>query len=175
MASSGPSARPCVTASRIGRPSSPSFSAPETMLPRPLLGSRPCSSSSSPCSSKSAGKKACTAWPKMIGSETFIMVAFRCSENSTPSSLARWICALRNSCRSEVDIFVASTTSPALTGTESLSTSVRSSVTSSMRRVPSSSTTTDFSLWRKSCSSIVATLVRLSEDQAPIEWGCLRA
>jgi hypothetical protein len=28
-----------------------------------------------------------TAWPKMIGSETFIIVAFRCSENSTPLAL----------------------------------------------------------------------------------------
>ncbi len=28
-----------------------------------------------------------TAWPNMIGSETFIIVAFRCSENSTPCCL----------------------------------------------------------------------------------------
>ena len=45
------------------------------------------------------------------------------------------------------------------------------------RRVsaPSSAMTTDFSLWRKSSASIVATLVFESADQAPIEWGCLRA
>ena len=34
------------------------------------------------------GKNARTAWPKMIGSETFIIVALRCTENSTPCALA---------------------------------------------------------------------------------------
>ena len=34
--------------------------------------------------SKTGARKARTAWPKMIGSETFIIVAFMCSENSTP-------------------------------------------------------------------------------------------
>ena len=38
-------------------------------------------------------KKTFTAWPKMMGSETFIMVAFMCSENSTPSALAAAICS----------------------------------------------------------------------------------
>ena len=33
-----------------------------------------------------------TAWPKMIGSETFIMVALRWTENSTPCALASAIC-----------------------------------------------------------------------------------
>ena len=45
------------------------------------------------------GKNALTTWPKMIGSETFIMVALRWAENSTPSSLARAICAARNASR----------------------------------------------------------------------------
>jgi hypothetical protein len=37
-----------------------------------------------------------TAWPKMIGSETFIIVAFMCSENSTPSALVFSISSARN-------------------------------------------------------------------------------
>ncbi len=44
-----------------------------------------------------SGKNTRTTWPKMIGSETFIMVALRCTENSTPSALARAICSVRNS------------------------------------------------------------------------------
>jgi hypothetical protein len=39
------------------------------------------------CFSNTSAKNTRTAWPNMIGSETFIMVAFRCSENSTPSGL----------------------------------------------------------------------------------------
>ncbi len=35
----------------------------------------------------------CTAWPKMMGSETFIMVALRCTEKSTPWALASAICS----------------------------------------------------------------------------------
>ena len=34
------------------------------------------------------GKNAVTTWPKMIGSLTFIIVALRCTENSTSSALA---------------------------------------------------------------------------------------
>ena len=53
----------------------------------------PAARASSPYSAKTSGKKAFTAWPKMIGSETFIIVALRWSENSTPSALASAICA----------------------------------------------------------------------------------
>ena len=66
-------------------------------------------------------------------------------------------------------------TSPASTGTDSLSTSVPSSVTSSMRSEPSFSMTVDFSLERKSSASMCATLVFESELHSPIECGCLRA
>ena len=177
MASSGPSSSPCSTASAMALPfSPPSFSAPERMLARPLLGSSPASRSTSPCSANSLGKNACTAWPKMIGSETFIIVAFRCSEKSTPSSLARAICSRRNDCRAAVSMKVASMTSPASTGTDSLSTSVSPSAgTSSMRSEPSFSITVDFSLERKSSASMCATLVFESELHSPIECGCLRA
>ena len=40
-----------------------------------------------------------TTWPKMTGSETFIIVALRWTENSTSSALARAIALARNACR----------------------------------------------------------------------------
>ncbi len=71
---------------------------------------------------------------------------------------------------------VASTTSPASTGTASRSTVVvPSAATSSMRRLPSDSTTADFSSERKSSAVMWATLVLESGLHAPIECGCLRA
>ena len=112
----------------------------------------------------------------MIGSETFIIVALRCTENSTSSALARAICAVRNSRSAATRSTVASTISPASTGTDSRSTVVvPSSPTSSIRRLPSAATTADFSFDRKSSASMCATLVLDSGDQAPMECGWLRA
>ena len=111
-------------------------------VPRPSFGVMPASASASPCSANSAGKNARTTCPKMIGSETFIIVALRCTENSTPSALARAICASRNVRSAATRMTVASTTSPASTGTDSRSTVVvPSSPTSSMRSEPSASIT----------------------------------
>ena len=63
-------------------------------------------------------------------------------------------------------------TSPASTGTSALSTVTEpSAATCSMRSVSSAAITTDFSLARKSCSPMVATLVFESGDHAPIRWG----
>ena len=108
----------------------------------------------------------------MIGSETFIMVALRCTENRMPSDFARAICSVRNSRRAATRITVESTTSPASTGTDSCSTVVEpSSPTCSMRRVSSFSMTTDFSLERKSSAVMWATLVLESADQAPMRCG----
>ena len=71
---------------------------------------------------------------------------------------------------------VPSTTSPASTGSDSLSTvTVPSAATCSMRSVSSASSTTDFSLEKKSSLPIVATLVFESGDQAPIRCGCFLA
>ena len=146
------------------------------MLPRPLFGLSPAAARSSPYRSNTSGRKARTTWPKMIGSETFIMVAFRCTENSTPSALARAICAARNSSSAATCMAVASTTSPASTGTDSLSTVVEpSSPTSSIRSDPSLSITAEVSLERKSSAVMCATLVLESGDQAPIECGWFRA
>ena len=52
---------------------------------------------------RASGRTSRTTWPKMIGSETFIMVALRCTEKSTSSALARAICSVTNS-RSACDV-----------------------------------------------------------------------
>ena len=53
--------------------------------------------------------------PKMIGSLTFIMVALRCSENSTPRAFASSICASMKSASACALMTEASITSPACT------------------------------------------------------------
>ena len=113
----------------------------------------------------------------MIGSETFIIVAFRCTEKSTFSALARAICSARKVRSAATRITVASTTSPARTGIESLRT-VTAAVGVDVldpEDVVGSAMTTDCSLARKSSAVIVATLVLESGDQAPIRCGCWRA
>src|SRR5262249_31629844 len=74
-----------------------SASRPVKIEPRPSLGFRPAAWSASPYWAKVLGKNARTPWPKMIGSETFIIVALRCSEYSTPSLFARATWRDRNS------------------------------------------------------------------------------
>jgi hypothetical protein len=175
IASAGPSAMPWSKAALISSPLG-SWSRPARMPPSPLLGLRPAASRSAPYCSNTAGKNAFTTWPKMIGSETFIMVALRCTENSTPSDLARSTWAARNSSSAAALMTVPSTISPARTGKASLSVVVvPSASTSWIEIVVSSSMTTDFSFERKSSAPIVATFVLESLLQAPIECGCLRA
>ncbi len=105
----------------------------------------------------------------MIGSETFIIVALRCTENSTPSGLARAICSVRKRRSAATPMKVPSTTSPARTGQLALSTvacrrrGVLDRAASWARR-----STTDFSLAKKSRSPMVATFVFESGLQAPI-------
>ena len=115
MASAGPAASSAANeaamASPSGRPGRPS-----RMAPHPSLGLRPAAARVSPQVANVCGKKARTTWPKMIGSDTFIMVALRCTEKSTPSSLARAIWRARKACRSATRSTAASTTSPARTG-----------------------------------------------------------
>src|SRR5690606_37123857 len=60
----------------------------------------------------------------MIGSETFIMVAFRCSENSTSCARASSTCAATKAASALRLMVEASTISPALTATFSFSTTV---------------------------------------------------
>lgn len=142
------------------------------MPPRPSFGVRPAAASTSPYLANVFGKKARTTWPKMIGSETFIIVAFRCTENRTSSALARATWAVKNSRSAATRMTAASTTSPARTGTDSRSTVVvPSSPASSMRSEPASPITTDFSVERKSSTPMVATFVFESALQAPMRCG----
>ncbi len=136
IARRGPAASPACTASLIASPSG-SAPAAASRLPRPSFGLMSAPRSTSPNSSNRAGRNVWTTWPKMIGSDTFIIVALRCTEYSTSSALARSIWAARNSRRSATCMTVASTTSPASTGTEGRSTVVvPSAPTSSMRSDP---------------------------------------
>ncbi len=83
----------------------------------------------------------------MIGSETFIIVAFRCSENSTPWAFASSICASTNVASARVSITAASTTSPACTLMPVLSMLLRpSSPTTSIFSVVGCAITADCSL-----------------------------
>ena len=112
----------------------------------------------------------------MIGSETFIIVAFRWTEKSTPCSRASATWAARNASSAARRITAASTISPASTGTRSLSTvTAPSAPTCSIRSSSSASTVTERSVERKSSAPIVTTWVRDSPDHAPIECGCERA
>ena len=175
IASAGPSASSASNEAVIASPPS-TWSSPDRMPPRPSFGLRPAALSAAPCSANVFGKNAFTTWPKMIGSETFIIVALRCTENSTPSSFARATWAVRNSRSAATCSTVPSTTSPARTSTPSLSTVVvPSAATCSIRSSPSASTTAEVSFERKSSAVMCATFVRESLLQAPIECGCLRA
>jgi hypothetical protein len=83
-------------------------------------------------------------WPNMIGSETFIMVAFRCTENSTPWPWRRRSAAMKAQRLAAHD--GASMISPALTAVFSFSTVVVPSVPSVRSSRPSSAIRADFSL-----------------------------
>ena len=140
------------------------------------MGEMPAAASCSPYCSKIVGRNAWTTWPKMIGSETFIIVALRWAEKSTPSDLARAICSVRKRRSAATSMKVPSMTSPASTGTDCFSTvSVPSTPMCLMVRVSSASMTTDSSLAKKSPAPIVATLVFESLLQAPIRCGCALA
>ena len=110
--------------------------------------------------SNTSAKKARTAWPKMIGSETFIIVAFRCSENSTPCSLASAICSARNASSARAAHHRARRRSrrPA-PATDSLSTVTVPSLGDVLdpQRRRRRRSVTDCSVERKSPSPIVAT------------------
>ena len=113
----------------------------------------------------------------MSGSETFIMVAFRCTDSSTSSSLAAATAPARKASSTVADMKVASTTSPAVTGSDSRSTWTPepSEGTSWIRSVPASGTMTERSLCRKSPLSMVITRVRESGLHSPMECGWVRA
>ena len=66
------------------------------------------------CLSITSLKNTETAWPKMMGSAIFIIVAFTCSENSTPSFFAASICSAKKARSALALITAASMISPAV-------------------------------------------------------------
>ena len=110
----------------------------------------------------------------MIGSETFIIVAFRWIENSMPAAFVASICSAKKLSSARADMKVASTTVPAVYETPSFKTvTLPSLATSSMRAAPACSavSVTDFSLEKKSFADMVETVVLLSGAHTPIECG----
>jgi hypothetical protein len=112
----------------------------------------------------------------MIGSETFIIVALRCTENSTPCSCASRISRARKAFSAAARMTAASTISPACTSSPSLSTVVEPSApTCSMRSVVAGVERHRRLGVAEVASVIVATWLLVSGDQAPMEWGCFLA
>ena len=177
IASAGPScSRAEMAPSMAARSASGSAATRLSTSARPSLGFTPMRSNVSPYFENTSAKYVFTAWPKMIGSETFIIVALRWIENSTPCAWDAAICSARNASRLRALMKVASTISPARTGIDSFSTVTEPSLaTSSTFRSSSAAKVTDCSLERKSSWPMVATLVFESFAHAPILCGCERA
>ena len=122
--------------------------------------------------SNTSGKKTRTAWPKMIGSLTFIIVALRWTEKSTSSALARAICSREEGdegCLAHhrgVDDLAREDAEGVL---EHGRRAVGGDVLDFHRSSPAS--TTDFSLEKKSSSPIVATVVLESAPRRPSSAG----
>ena len=148
MAIAGPASNVAeMSDSMAARSSAESFPIRATRSPKPLVTSTPSSPKASPCFSKRLAKNASTACPKMIGSDTFIIVAFRCSEKRTPASRAASICDERKASNARLHMNVASSTSPSCSANPSLSTVMAPSVASnSIRAVHAVAIVTDCSL-----------------------------
>ncbi len=102
--------------------------------PQPLLRLTLSFFSVSACFLRTSSKNTETTWPKMMGSEIFIIVALTCSENSRPCFLATSICSAKNLRKALALMADASITSPACSGVLSFSTvTLPSLATCSMR------------------------------------------
>lgn len=97
----------------------------------------PADESTSPYFSTRGAKKTDTAWPKMIGSDTFIIVAFRWSETIKSSAFADSNSDLKKERSLPTLIADESMTSSASSGVDSLSTCTSPPfLTSSIRTLP---------------------------------------
>ena len=157
IARSGPDSNAASKAASISaRWSAGNDSSATSTPPRPLFGLAPAARNTSPYFAKTSAKKTSTAWPKMIGSETFIIVAFMCNENSTPRSLASATCSARNDRNADTLITVESITSPASSGNSGFRTVTSPpGATCSIRTSVGASTVTDCSFDAKSPACIV--------------------
>ncbi len=126
--------------------------------PKPLLKSTSSFWMVSLCFAMRSLKKTSTQSPKMMGSETFIMVAFMWREKRMPCALASAIWASRNSTSALRLSLVASRISPASSGVLSLRTVTEPSAeVNSILTSVGSCMVIDFSLDEKSLVPIVAT------------------
>mmetsp|Transcript_6279 Transcript_6279/g.25217 ORF Transcript_6279/g.25217 Transcript_6279/m.25217 type:complete len:335 (+) Transcript_6279:1638-2642(+) len=127
--------------------------------PSPLLGLTPSLAKVSPCLANTSLKKTDTTWPKMMGSEIFIMVAFRCTDTIRSSALALVSSSSMYWRSAAADMREASITSPACSATFSLRVTASSapSATNSIRTSVGSAHTWLFSAEKKSPSFIDAT------------------
>ena len=122
MAKSGPLARAASKSLVIASFSVwGSFSILWYKLANPSLGLIPMVSKVSTYFTKTGFNKVSTTWPKIIGSETFIIVAFRWTEKRTPFSFASSISFFKNSINASLFNTVASIISPACKSILSLS------------------------------------------------------
>ena len=140
--------------------------------PKPLFTLTPILSKTSWCFANKSLKKTLTACPKIIGSETFIIVAFICNENNTFCFFASVISVSKKDNNAFLLRVVASIISPAKREIFSFNT-VDSPFEAmcSIRTVVGFVTVIDFSLCAKSPAVIVATCVFESDVQTPMECG----
>jgi hypothetical protein len=131
------------------------------------------------CLAKRSLKNTRTARPKMMGSETFIMVALRWSEKSVPSALALAICCGVEGTRAFLAHDGGVEDLAGLEGVFSLRTGGRCrrrrAGTNSMRTVVAAATVTDFSLEKKSSVAHGGDGGLRVGDHLPMEWGWARA
>mmetsp|Transcript_2304 Transcript_2304/g.6414 ORF Transcript_2304/g.6414 Transcript_2304/m.6414 type:complete len:255 (-) Transcript_2304:583-1347(-) len=139
---------------------------------RPLLELTPSFSKVAPCLANTSLKNTSTAWPKIMGSEIFIIVALRWRDAMMPSSLQRVNSASKKSRRAWALMQEASITSPFTRAGPSLRTvSLPASSTCTMRTLPSLLKVVDFSLPKKSLPAMLATRVRASLLHSRIRTG----
>ena len=69
-----------------------------------MFGFTPSALNVAACFSNTSLKKTVTAWPNMTGSETFIIVALRCSDSSRPRLPWRPRSAASKNARSALDV-----------------------------------------------------------------------
>ena len=89
MASAGRAAYAAAMSASISlRCASGSVATFASTSPKPLFSFTLSAFSAAPCLAHTSLKNTVTAWPNRMGSEIFIIVAFRCSDASTPSAFA---------------------------------------------------------------------------------------
>mmetsp|Transcript_17458 Transcript_17458/g.44703 ORF Transcript_17458/g.44703 Transcript_17458/m.44703 type:complete len:223 (-) Transcript_17458:560-1228(-) len=161
-------AKSAITSSALGSVEIVSYTEPS-----PSLGLTPAAVSASACLAKASLKKTLTAWPNMMGSEIFIMVALRWSETIRLSSLAFTSDASKKERSWLIDMRAASMTSPASSFVSALSTlgAEPSAGCSSMRTVVAFAITVDCSEPKKSPSVMCDTCVLHAGSHLPSLCG----